>query len=274
MTVRDSIQRLIIVALFGWGLVGLAWPDYCSGQTPASHPLDPAIQMARKSLLHSQHSIQDYTAILIQRTRVNDELSDYQFMEVKIRNQKQVAGKIEIPMGVYVKFLKPDSVKGREVIWVEGQNGGQLVAHESGFKNILRVSLDPSGYLAMRGQRYPLTEIGFEKLLLKLVATAEREREFGDAEVQLSRNARVGDRTCTMVQVTHPVPHANFEFYRAQVFFDDELNLPIRYASWTWPKEPGTEPTLQEEYTYTKVQVNVSLSDLDFDPDNKQYNFP
>jgi hypothetical protein len=76
-----------------------------------------------------------------------------------------------------------------------------------------------------------------------------------------------------MVQIIHPVRQQHFDFHRAQVFFDDELNLPVRYASWSWPAEPGGQPLLEEEYTYTKVTINVGLTDLDFDPGNPEYGY-
>ena len=34
-----------------------------------------------------------------------------------------------------MKFLKPESAKGREAIWVEGRNNGKIAAHEAGLKN-------------------------------------------------------------------------------------------------------------------------------------------
>jgi hypothetical protein len=77
-----------------------------------------------------------------------------------------------------------------------------------------------------------------------------------------------------VIQVVHPVKRPHFDFYRARVFFDNELNFPIRYASWSWPIENDGEPVLEEEYTYTDVNLNVALTDRDFDPENAEYNFP
>ena len=87
-------------------------------------------------------------------------------------------------------------------------------------------------------------------------------------------NATIDKNACTMVQVIHPVKRPHFEFHRARVYFDKKLNLPIRYVSWSWPVEEGGQPVLEEEYTYTRVKVNVALTDRDFDPDNTEYNFP
>jgi hypothetical protein len=76
-----------------------------------------------------------------------------------------------------------------------------------------------------------------------------------------------------MFQIDHPVKRPYFDFYRAQVFFDHELRMPVRYASWSWPAEQDGEPVLEEEYTYTDVRINVGLTDIDFDPDNSVYDF-
>ena len=40
------------------------------------------------------------------------------------------------PFSVYMKFLKPRAVAGREVIWVKGQNDNKLIAHEGGLLGV------------------------------------------------------------------------------------------------------------------------------------------
>jgi hypothetical protein len=76
-----------------------------------------------------------------------------------------------------------------------------------------------------------------------------------------------------MLEVIHPVRRPYFDFYRARVYFDDTLSMPIRYESWSWPTTAGGEPVLEEEYTYLRVQVNVGLTDRDFDISNPSYQF-
>jgi hypothetical protein len=235
--------------------------------------LDPALKMARDSLRHSQTSVRDYTAILTKRCRVDGVLGEYQFAQVKIRNPRKQSDGVTTPMSVYLKFLKPDSINGREVIWVEGRNNGNLVVHEGGLKNLLRLNLDPNGSIAMRGNRYPISEVGMEKLLLQLIEKGSRDRAHGECQVDLVRKAKLNSRSCTVVQIVHPIMRPHFDFHRVQVFFDDELNLPVRYASWSWPTESNSEPALEEEYNYTSIQLNVGLTERDFDPENPEYNF-
>ena len=237
------------------------------------HPLDPALELSRESLAHFQANVRDYTALFVKRTRVDGELSQMQHISVKIRNPKMTEGKLAVPMGVYLRFLKPDAVKGRELIWVQGQNDGKLMVHQAGLLNLATLKLAPDSYLAMRGQRYPVTDIGIENLTKKLIATAERDRRYGECEVKFFPNAKVGAVACRMIQVTHAVKRPHFDFYRAQVYFSRELNAPIRYVSWSWPVAQDGEPVLEEEYNYLHVRTNVGLTSLDFDPENPDYQF-
>ncbi len=243
------------------------------GQADNSHPLDPALKVAYDSRDYIERNIRDYTAILIKRERIKGELTDHQFMSVKIRNKQMQDDKIAVPFSVYMKFLKPRSVEGREVIWVEGQNDGKLLAHEGGLKNLLVLKLDPSGTLAMMGQRYPIYEIGIKNLIDKLIEKGERDHMREECEVKFFRNAKIEDRPCLMIQVKHPQPRPYFDFHVAEVFMDDQFQVPVRYAAHQWPKSSGGEPILDEEYTYRNLKINVGLEDLDFDPKNPEYHF-
>ena len=72
--------------------------------------------------------------MLVKRERIDGTVNPHEYMYVKIRNRKVVNGKIVQPLSVYLNFFKPATIKGREVIYVEGQNDGNIVAHEGGFK--------------------------------------------------------------------------------------------------------------------------------------------
>ena len=237
------------------------------------HKLDPAIDLAKASLKHIQANVRDYEAILVKRCRVNGVLPEMQYARVKIRNRKTGSGAVQTPMAVYLRFMKPADVRGREVVWVENQNDGKMIVHEPGLKGMVNVNLDPNGYLAMRNQRYPITEIGIENLAAKLIETCQRDRRHGECEFQLYDNAKVGKTECRMLEVIHPVKRPHFDFYRARVYLDKKLNVPIRYASWSWPTTEGGEPVLEEEYNYFRLTTNVALTNQDFDTDNPEYGF-
>jgi hypothetical protein len=237
------------------------------------HPIDPALRIAREGVAYLQSHVADYTATIVKRERVNGKLGETQYVYAKIRNRKRNGEEIVTPFSVYLKFLKPNSVKGREVIWVENANDGKLIAHEAGLLNIRPVYLDPNGYLAMLGQRYPISKIGIENLVSELIVKGEAQRQVGKCEVNFFKNAKIDDRLCMLIEVINPKQLPNLEFYRAHIFIDNELNVPVRYAAWSWPETPGGEPILLEEYTYRNIQLNVGLTEQDFNPENPNYQF-
>jgi hypothetical protein len=245
-----------------------------NGAPAVPHALDPAIRLAYDSLSIIEANVMDYTAKLVKRERIGDTLGENEFMFAKFRNRKVQNGQVVTPFSVYLAFLKPATIKGREVIFVENQNQGRVVAHEGGMKRMLGTHmLEPNGWLAMQGQRYPITDIGITNLTAKLIERGERDKAVGDCKVQFFEGAKVSDRPCTVVQVEHPEKIAPFDFHIAQVFLDNEYRLPVRYAAYTWPTTPGGEPELLEEYTYQDVKFNVGLTDRDFDMNNPEYAF-
>jgi Protein of unknown function (DUF1571) len=232
----------------------------------AEHPLVGALKMAYSGRDTINANIRDYTATMIKRERVDGKLLEPNYMFIKVRHQ---------PFSVYLYFLKPDDIAGREVMYVAGQNNGDLLAHEAkGLKSrIGAISLNPTSALAMDGNRYPITMLGVGKLTNRLIEVAEHDKQFGECTVDYRKNAKVNDRVCTIIEVTHPVPRRNFLFYKARVYVDDQLNIPIRYEAYNWPKTPGGQPELDEEYTYLNLKPNAGLTDADFDAHNPSYHF-
>ena len=241
------------------------------GGSAQAHPLDPALTMARKGLEYSTNQVRDYTATLVKRERVEGELQPYEYIFLKVRNPKP-----QVPFSVYMYFLKPVEAKGREVIYVAGKNENKMLVHEGGggIKGALpNLELDPSGFLAMKGQRYPVTEVGVENLMRQLVQRGNRDRAAGTCKVQFRKGAKINGRVCTLLQVTHPEKRAPYDFHIAQIFVDDELGMPIRYAAYDWPESRDARPELIEEYTYLNLKINAGLKEIDFDPENPNYAF-
>lgn len=233
---------------------------------PGAHPIDASLAIAHRVQEHIKKDIKDYTCIFVKQERINGEMVGPQFMAAKVRQQ---------PQSVYFKFLKPDDVKGREVIYESGANDGNLLAREgSGLKRVLGVfKLDPKSALAMAGQRYPITDAGMTHLVKRLIEVAEQDRRYGEVEIHFYKGAKVNGRSCLVIEVTHPTPRRVFIFHLARVYIDDELQVPIHYEAFLWPKKPGEPPPLDESYSYLNLKLNVGLTDADFDPKNPKYGF-
>ena len=231
----------------------------------AEHPLTPVIKLAKDCYGEMQANIKDYSATLIKRERLGDTLGEHEYMFVKIRQQ---------PFSVYTYFLGPERKKGQEAIYVQGKDGNKIVGHGVGIQKVVgTVRLDPFGALAMRDNRYPITEIGLFNLTDKLITIGEKDMLKGECEVKTFPGAKINGRVCTCIQVTHPIPRRDFLFNVARIFYDDEMRLITRYEAYDWPKESGGQPVLTEEYTYVNVKINNNFTDADFDETNPAYGY-
>lgn len=125
----------------------------------------------------------------------------------------------------------------------------------------------------MMGQRYPITDIGIEKLCVKLLERGQRDRLHGDCSVD-TVSTTINRRKATRIDVVHPESAPHLDFHVARIYVDKEYGLPVRYEAYDWPKSAEaklTENELIEEYTYVRLKFNVGLTDMDFDPKNPNY---
>jgi len=239
-------------------------------QAPATeHPLIPVLHWAERERA-AIVAIKDYTAIMQKQENIGGDVQEAQVMEVKVRHE---------PFSVYIKFVYPRRLLGQQAIFVKGQNNNKLIAHGVGFQRVAGTQhLDPEGFFAMQGNKYPITEIGILNLVDKLLEVGQRDIKFGECDVRYFEDVKVGSgdtaRVCTEIRVTHPVRRPHFMFHVARIFVDKELNLPIRYESYDWPRREGETPQLIEVYTYRDLKINVGLTDADFDHKNAAYAFP
>ena len=229
------------------------------------HPLMPTLRWAYSGMGNLE-KLQDYSATVAKRERIGGKVGDYEYLFVKLRHR---------PFSVYMYFVGPPALKGQETIYVEGQNDNKMFAHGVGIKNTMfgTVSLKTDGPIAMQNQRYPITELGILNLTRRLVEVGEQDIKYGECEVKFYEGAKINNRVCTCIEVIHPVPRRNFRYHLARIFVDKDLNIPIRYESYDWPKEKGGAPELLEEYTYLNLKLNNGFTDADFDIKNPNYKF-
>ncbi|AMV33445.1 hypothetical protein VN12_15065 [Pirellula sp. SH-Sr6A] len=273
---RDTIVSPIVADVDNAGHQTL------SNERPVeNHALDEVLELARTALARHREKHHDYTANLIKTERIGKNLAPTTKMSMKLRYRELIPERNLRGVDVYFRFLEPKAQAGREVIYAPNKYNGMLKAHESGLLGLLTVELSPNSQLAMRGNRYPITEVGIEKLIIKLVEKGERDRLRGECEVRRSVDQQVEGRPCELIEVIHPERRfmqngraEDHEFYKAKIWFDQDELVPIKYASYLWPREEGGDPLLEEEYTYSELQFNVGLSDLDFDIENPDYRFP
>ncbi|MEX2288616.1 MAG: DUF1571 domain-containing protein [Planctomycetaceae bacterium] len=234
----------------------------------AKHPLADAIKFAKESR-DALEKVEDYVATFHKKERVGDKMFAHRMM---IKNRKE-------PFSVYLRFIGEHD--GREVIYVEGANDGNLLAHETGLKGIVgTVPLVPTSPEAMSESIHPITSIGMWRLLDKVIAQWEDETAYGEVEVKFYPNAKLGNADsklgateCRAIESTHPQPRRQFRYHRTRLYLDRKTTLPVRVEQFGFPREPGEEAPLVGEYQYTDIRVNQDLKDIDFDSRNPRYNY-
>ena len=130
------------------------------------------------------------------------------------------------------------------------------------------VDLHPDGWLAMKGQKYPITKFGIRNLTAELIKVAEQDVQYGECEVDVKNRVLIDGRPTTRIEVVHPKPRKNFRYHIARIYIDHELRIPVRYSSWMWPERPGEAPPLEEQYTYRNIKINNGYTDLVFSKEN------
>jgi len=236
------------------------------------HPLMPALLFAAKHHLHIEDEVRDFSCILVKRERINGRLRGYEYLQTKVRRRQVDNGKVISPFSVYAEYLAPSKVRGRKVIYVDGQHENKMVVRNGGtrFKYItLRIA--PDSDAVKRETNYPITELGLSNVVTRLIEQVrddiEADPQGTNTQVSFYRGAKIANRPCTHVRVIHPKASPAFDFHIANVYVDDKLNVPIRVEGYGWPKSEDDMPPLLEEYTYTRLKLNVGLTDEDFSLD-------
>jgi hypothetical protein len=241
--------------------------------TATAHPLVPVLQIAEQLYEHMNREIHDYTCVLVKRERIDGELRPSEHVAVKFRGHLNNDDSAD-PFSVYARVLAPKSIVGREVLYVDGENDGEMLVTRGGRRNAtMTFSIRPQGRMAAKDNKYPITEFGMENLLARIMEVAKQDMKFDECYVRSIPNTKVDGRLCTMFEVKHPHPRRHFLYHLARIFVDDELRGPVRFAAYTWPETEGGDPVLVEEYTFRNIRFNVGLNDRDFAYDHPDYKF-
>lgn len=254
----SSVASGVVVLL----ALGLSATSSRVAEADDSHPLDPAIRLAKASRAATD-KIADFQAIFTKQEMLNGRLGEPVTMHVKLRRK---------PFSVYLRFLRPH--EGREVIYVEGRNDGNILAHEGGIAGIVgTIAVPVNSPRAMSENRYPITMMGMRSLVDEVIKQWEAETKYGEVDVKYYPDAKLQQMACRVVQTSHPRPRKEFKFHMTRLYVDKATGLPVRVEQYGFPRRPGEQPPLVEKYTYSQIKVNNAFDEIDFDPRNPKYGF-
>lgn len=244
------------------------------------HPdLLRALGDAGDCLANLQNNVEDYKCVLIRREQVKGKLLPPEYIQLKVRQRKTESGKTIVPFSVYMKFLKPDEVKGREILYVEGQFNGKMLVKEGGggFRSKLpAMKLSTTNPMVMKTCRYPISDVGVENLTKKLIERGgANDGNVADVDytAQYTPGAKLNGQECNYLKIDFMTRKPVNESRRLEIFIDSVQKMPIRYVSYDWPKAEGAAPEILEEYSYLNIETNNGFTAKDFDRYNPTYNF-
>jgi len=230
-------------------------------QQTGEHPLQPAIKYAEKSYAKAA-TLDSYVATFQKRELVGNTIVS-QRAKMKFRSD---------PFSVYLYFESPH--EGREVIYVDGRNNGNLLAHEAGFASLIgTLELSPTGSQVMSENRYPITRAGIANLAKAVIDQWEKELQYGETEVKYYKDAKVGEYSCKVIESSHPRPRRQFPFHMTRLWIDDASGLPVRVQQFGFPTKRDAKPPVIEDYIFSSIRSDTRLTDRDFDVNNPKYNF-
>jgi len=198
-------------------------------------------------LASASASLRDYVCTFTKQEHVDGELQPVDTILLKQRRQ---------PRCVYMKWVAGPHL-GREAIHCPAKYGANFKVHEkSGIASWMTLSLDPTGRIAMDGERHPITEAGI------FFTVDELARRLASDRSRL-RFERSGTDCLTTTQ-TEPTGHYA---HRTEVCLDPQRSLPVSLQVW------DASGRLLERYGYSDYRTDVGLTDRDFDVANPDYGF-
>ena len=214
-------------------------------------------------------SMPGYTATFSKQEIVDEELTDEQVMQVKIRHE---------PFSVYMKWTTGH--KGRQLLYVTGENKGRMLVKLGGWKRRLpALKLDPNGKLAMKESRYPITKAGLLELVRESLAIRRGDMsKTTGVTCQLVENHEFDSRPCYAFVVEYADRSASQRYRKSVILIDRELGVPVVVRNYGWlaegfDGEVSDEATLIEYYTYRNIKFQSEVAGGDFDRGNKAYRF-
>jgi len=201
-----------------------------------------------------------YTTMLELQEYVRGNLHPCETIKVKIRRE---------PFSVYMRWEDKD----QEALFVEGQNDNRmLVRPTKALATLRRVwRLDPDSRMAKQSCRYPVTDSGLEKLVIRTREFYEVRNDWAEHVACAVSSDKLGEVDVEVFEIQFK-KMVSRDFSRSRYFFDEQRGLMIGVENYGWA-EGDNAGSLVERYAYHAIDAATDLEDEDFDHENPAYAF-
>ncbi|TWU08419.1 DUF1571 domain-containing protein [Stieleria varia] len=233
-----------------------------------------------------QNDVKDYTALLIKREKLGGKLSPRQFAKIKVREPKQTDEGSEVPLSVYMKFYRPQTLAGREILFVEDQRDGLMLARKGGmvFANYTQ-ALPTDHPFAKAESNYLVTDTCVNIMFQTALDQLRCHANSADCELSEFERKSIKGKHCRHFELRLHKKADDVPYHFVRFMVDAELRLPIYVATYGWEtdashqtksgkeSEANLDRTLLEEFFLAGLKINVGLGDEDFEADHPDYQF-
>lgn len=189
--------------------------------------------------------LRSYQCLLIKQERTNGGLPAEQRIRYSFRK----------PLAVRMEWLDGPH-QGRVAVYVEGQNGGQLLVREGRAQGGLSVRLDPHSPIAMRGEHHPINESGIGAVLQTVRENVARGRDAGELGLELlGERTEQGQTLQGFIATFRPGGGGRYYCAKAEVWVDRRSRLPYAITAY------DANDQVYERYIFSDLQVDPELSD-------------
>ena len=209
-----------------------------------------------------------YTATFVKQERIGDVLTELQVIQLRLAHQ---------PKRVSMKW-EGGTDAGQRVVFAEGENDGDMLVKKlTGIEaRIGIISLNPSGAMAMKHSRHPVTKAGLLELtrINRQYRQADLKHETGVSAKLLDHQKLNGrDCLCLVVEYSKPefAPDEKKDYRKSLVYFDSQTKLPICVRCYGWPDRIADadpkkldQSTLLELYAYKNIDFDAQVQNDDF----------
>lgn len=204
-----------------------------------------------KKAVQKYNQIDDYTCLFHKKEMIGN----------KIIDQKNIFLKYRRPKNIYMKWTEGEK-KGSEVLYAQGKYKDKVVVKVKK----MSISVDPNGFLALKNNRHPVTEIGIGHLIDMVQKNYSKSLNQHEGTIQFEKDSVIDGRKVLLFKAVFP---ENQGYYAPKVLIslDAEWGLPLKIEAY------DTKDNFLAMYAYTDIKFNVGLSEKDFDKKNPAYSF-
>ncbi len=208
-------------------------------------------------------SFYGYSVDFLKQERIEGELKEPQSIRMDIRHK---------PFSVYMKWNNFD--KGRQLLYVPHENGGNAVVRLGGIKGriIPPVKVEPDSDRIMRESRYPVSKAGMLPVIEAMIACRKDDVEKRQGlKAEMYDDELIDGRKVFTFVVFYPNREISKVYRRTTTYLDQKTMLPVRLRNHTWGEDVTDlnpteldEATLIEDYAFSNLRVtNVQVGDAD-----------